>query len=430
MTQSRLLAAIILIYVALASWFAVVTPYRTEGVLKYQRGSAKDIGAPDERQHVNYIVRLANGEGFPVFNAKDPNFYETYQSHQPPLYYVLGAGFSKIVGQGVQLRWLNVLIGVGTLLGIYYLALWGSGRAELGVLAAGIAGLLPMFLALHGAVSNDPLLFCLCTWALAFGVRFVKEQETKHLALFALCAGLGILTRTSAIGLLLVGFMIPFLLPADAKQSKVMILAAALVGPLLIASPWLIRNNGLYGDPLAASAFTNSFTGNPTPAQMIASFEQGLGMSNAAATQDYWFNWFGWWTLRSFYGVFGYMDIFLSPTVYRVLMALSLVALGAHILGIFRDENKSDTKAMRWLCGAFLLAATVLYLRFNLTYFQAQARYLYPAIAPISLILASGVLYLAKKQAKVVTLGVLCALAAANMLIIPYVTKEFAERVR
>src|SRR5262249_24898870 len=94
-----LLLAIILANVALAGMYATGTPYRQAGVLlSYGHSKANDIGAPDERQHVNYVIHLLEGKGFPVFNPEDPNLYETYQSHQPPAFYLLEAAWCKALG--------------------------------------------------------------------------------------------------------------------------------------------------------------------------------------------------------------------------------------------------------------------------------------------------------------------------------------------
>ncbi|MEJ5169517.1 MAG: hypothetical protein WHU10_00875, partial [Fimbriimonadales bacterium] len=94
-------AAVVLValHAILAIGYASLTPYRAAGrILLQGHAPAQDIGAPDERQHANYVQRLLDGGGLPVFDPKDPNLYETYQSHQPPLYYVLAAGWCRALG--------------------------------------------------------------------------------------------------------------------------------------------------------------------------------------------------------------------------------------------------------------------------------------------------------------------------------------------
>ncbi|MDP2727523.1 MAG: hypothetical protein Q8P59_08250, partial [Dehalococcoidia bacterium] len=87
-----LLALILLAYLSLGSAYAINTPL-------WQ--------APDEPAHFNYIRYLAQGKGFPILQMGDYNFdYMAqitaahfppqmsidpirYESHQPPLYYLL-----------------------------------------------------------------------------------------------------------------------------------------------------------------------------------------------------------------------------------------------------------------------------------------------------------------------------------------------------
>lgn len=424
-------------YVLLGALYAAKTPYREPGYLKHQGGArAIDIGAPDERQHANYIAGLLRGEGFPVFKPGSPDLGETYQSHQPPLYYALAAGWAKLTGSdpadqgtGGRIRYLNLLIGIGTLFGIYCGAVWGLGREDVALAAVAFAALMPMFVALHAAVSNDPLLYLLCTWALAFALRGIRSGwDWRTSVACGLIAGLGLLTKTTAIALL------PTLLVALAASAKwsdrkpvPASWAIALVLPLLVASPWLVRNQKLYGDPFAVKAFNAAFVGSPKPyhvaipsmvnegdATYTNAFEEVVnaepdlparelldrvhekaGMT-AGAQLAYWTDWVGWWTGRSFVGVFGYMDVFIldsageaaSGTFYRLVLGLFAVC-GVFWLLSLRGAGGVE-RAAHATYGALLVVIVVLFVRFNLEYFQGQARYLYPAIAPIAVGLGSG----------------------------------------
>ena len=203
---------VVVLYVVLAAAYARVTPYRTEGVVVMQGGvHVKDIGAPDERQHVNYVAHLLSGEGVPVFDPADPQLYESYQSHQPPLFYFMEAGWAKVFGlsdltgenAGFILRLLNALIGGVAILGVWFLAWWGFASRPHALAAAVVAALLPMNVALGSAVSNDPLLIALCTWCLALCAKGVREGWNVRLAAGAgVLMGLAFLTKTTSIALL------------------------------------------------------------------------------------------------------------------------------------------------------------------------------------------------------------------------------------
>ncbi|MES1227133.1 MAG: glycosyltransferase family 39 protein, partial [Armatimonadota bacterium] len=211
------LLIILALFVGLCCTFNAVTPYRQGGILLHQRdkdgkpASPKDIGAPDERQHAHYVAHLLAGKGFPVLVPGSEDLYETYQSHQPPLYYVLEAGWCKVFNQdptdpksGFLPRFLNAIIGALTLWGVYCLAKWAELDETVALGATAFVGLIPMFIGLHAAVSNDPLLYCFCTWGLAYTVKALKGGGGLDLVICGACLGLAILTKTTGLALAVV----------------------------------------------------------------------------------------------------------------------------------------------------------------------------------------------------------------------------------
>lgn len=428
MKHNRILWVIVALHFGLAVAYALVTPYREGGRLFHQGGAyAADIGAPDERQHVNYVAHIVQGKGFPVFNPRDPSLYESYQSHQPPLYYVLAAGVGKLSGgtdfeertQGLALRFFNGLIGSIGVVGIYFFALWGFRNQAAALAAAAFAALLPMNVALSGAVSNDPLLFSLCSWTLALAARGIFEGWTTKLALgCGLFMGLAFLTKTTAVALWPAVGLGLFL----AKERKGAFVAALiLVLPLILALPWWLRNQSLYGDPLAMKAFTEAFTGSPQASAFI----------QAGGAVDYWITGsqtgtgVAWWTMRSFFGAFGYMDIFLPNAAYWFLLILTLILVGAHFVGLNKEPK---SKPVRLMGGLFLLLVIGLFIRFNSQYFQGQARYLFPALASFAAIVGLGIPPLKRKPIfGVYALGVI--LFGLNIYVLSILPVEFEKRV-
>ena len=423
------------LHLILAIFYALQTPYREGGILIHQgRAYAADIGAPDERQHVNYVAHLASGKGFPIFNPEDKaNLYESYQSHQPPLFYILASGVAKITGgenletrsQGLPLRIFNAVIGAMGVAGVYFFILWGLRNPHAALTGALFAALLPMNAALSGAVSNDPLLYALSSWCLAVAAKAIREGWNLRLALIAGgLAGLAFLTKTTAIALwpaLAVGF---FATPKErSPENKTSLLLAALALPLLIAAPWWFRNQSLYGDPLAMKAFTDAFTGSPQASLFIQQF----------GAADYWLmgstsgTGVFWWTLRSFFGAFGYMDIFFPNGLYWVFSAALVFALVGRIR--VPDPERTDSKAVRTMGLLFFFVVLALFLRFNSQYFQGQARYVLPAIAPISAAVGLGV-YGWSRSRPAVGIGLIAAvLTALNVYALSMLPGEFERRV-
>ncbi len=394
------LAAAMLVHVLLALGFALRTPFRTPGViLSNGRAGVLDVGAPDERQHANYAARLVRGEGLPVFDPKDPNLYESYQSHQPPLYYAalaLVARGEPAPDRALAYRWPNLVVGALAVAGVFafgYLAAARSERRwEVGAALALVAAPWPMLGALSGAVSNDPLLVALCSWALAALMGARRDGWTLRWGLaFGVLAGLASLTKTTGVLLLPVGLLAAVAYRGELRSK---IVAAAL--GVLLPLGWWLRNLSLYGDPFALRAFDQAFTGSAQKSAIlgvIAATTPGVPPETS-----YWINWVGWWTFRSLVGVFGYMDVWLTDTglprganaLYFALLALFLAAVLGAALWLRRAERGSPARAVGLIGGAFLLVVTLSFARFNATYFQAQGRYLLPALAPLCALWAGG----------------------------------------
>lgn len=461
-----LLAGMVVLHIALAVVYANITPYRTGGYLFYARSHPRpqdyvsDIGAPDERQHANYVIHLLQGKGLPINRVmvpdpahpgqliRNPEANEEYEYLQAPLYYVLDAWFGRLAGVdadgardsevGKRLRYLNALFGAGTVLGVYFLGIWGVRRRDVAFLAASIAALLPMNLALSGSVSNDPLLFCLCTWCIALCARGVREGwdwETR--VPMAILLGLALLTKQTALDLIPV-VLVAFLLrrPKLGRAISTAVIAA------LIALPLWVRNQKLYGDPFGLLAFQSQFAGAIKAPDMMA----------VNGVFNHWFNYVGWYTVRSFFGVFGYMDVFLNErgnsytgpadfvgpaapnTLYRFLFLLAVLATIGFLLYLAKAGAQSPNpspgeKQVHLLNAVFLGVVVLLFIRYNMSLFQGQARYLYPAIGPIFLGLAIGTLYWAKSRTRVVMGTVVALLIVLNVYALTRLPSEFAKRI-
>ncbi|MDR3691211.1 MAG: glycosyltransferase family 39 protein [Fimbriimonas sp.] len=470
-----LLVALIAVHIALATNYALLTPYRQAGILLGQRDPKTglpqkivDVGAPDERQHVNYVIHLLEGKGFPVFSPTDPNLGEDYQSHQPPAFYLLAAGWSKLTGasdltvrdSGLKLRFLNVLIGGVTVLGTFYLAFWGFRRPDVALCAAAFAAFLPMFTALAGAVSNDPLLICLCTWVLALTARCLMWGWTmQKVLIIGVLTGLAMLTKTTALSLvpiLLLAAFLAYRYPANPEAgawgddtrggqvkpqpSKAMIAIAAVLA-ICIAGPWWARNQSLYHDPLAIGAFNDAFKLSAQKSQIVSMIEATEPGTSSEMT--YWKDYIGWWTARSFFGVFGYMDIWMNErgtsftgvsqkgaapnTLYRLLLAVTVLCVLGWILAFGKAEWK-EYRAVQIMNASFALIVLILFLRFNMQYFQAQARYLFPALAPISCGIAVGLTHLLGGRRQFAFPAIALLFLGVNLYAISILPEQFVKR--
>lgn len=420
-----------LLHFAFAMLFASRTPFMTPGKVFTQGGGddgiyTVDIGAPDELQHVVLIGRLAGGGSYPVMDPKDPKLNFTYESLQPPLYYMLAAGWSKAMGltavpkfadyveknsyqdaeqvlkngtfteigstraavdqEGLKLRMLDALIGALGVLGVFALIWWSSLNRWAAAAGAGLAAFLPMNIALSGAVSNDPLLICLCTWVLALLALVARDELcVKRGLMIGFLTGLAFLTKTTALALVPVLLLAP-LFNRDTIRFKRLIPGAILA--LLIGGYWWMHNVSAYGDPFALKIFNDAFKDrNPTAEAMIARVGSG----------PYWQAVFTI-MLHSFVGVFSYMDIYLEPWVYKAAWGLLAVSGLLGMIQIAKGGNREDEgptrRSIHLLNIVFIVVMLVLFVQFNRGFFQAQARYVMPAIGPISALCGLGIAFL------------------------------------
>jgi 4-amino-4-deoxy-L-arabinose transferase-like glycosyltransferase len=415
-------AALALVHLVFALLFANLTPFKTQGILLGQRGtdgrplSVPDVGAPDELPHIVYMEHLKAGEGIPVLDPRDPDLGRTYQSHQPPLFYGLAVQWSGIFGESaLGMRSINAVFGGLTVLGVLALGWWGTKRRDVAVIAAGFTALLPMHIALSGAVSNDPLLFCLCTWSLAMLALISREAESglcsRNLIILGLLAGLAFVTKTSSLALLPTILVAIILLRKQIKWTEWIPGAVIALG---IGGAWWVRNYQVYGDPFAIKIFQEAFVGSPKAAM----FQEAFG------AYTYWTQWVGWWTGRSLIGVFGYMDIFLPNPVYGIGLLL-LVAL--FVIGLLQAMREEDPASRRTFgMGAVFGGVTFLqFLQFNSLYFQGQARYLLPGIGALALPIALG----GTPKGRVVLGAILLvALLALDIYLLTWLPGQFAIR--
>ncbi len=407
-----------------------------------------DIGAPDERQHANYIRFLVNQHKLPVLIPGSPDVGEEYESHQPPLYYVISSVPAVITGQtdvetagfGRTIRIFNCLIGATGIIGVFFAALWATKREDIALVATAFAALLPMNCALSGTVSNDPLLISMISWAFAFCAKALGSEDikdcSKALIWAAVFSGLACLTKsTGLVSVAALAATVMFL----RRQLPVQKLAGYFFISILIVSPIWIRNQILYGDPLAQKVFQLAFTGSPKK-ELILGIIESKGSPGSPEVQ-YWMNWVGYWSARSYIGAFGYLDIWLNSSghastsdkypdpnlLYKGILAFIVLAKLAFVLHV-RNRVREVQSAI-WV-GLVIAAFTILlFIGFNLTFFQAQGRYLLPCLAPTALILAIGWLNLFKSKLMPVLITVTILFGGTTIYALTQLEPEFSARI-
>ncbi len=451
-----LLALILLVYLLLATLYAVNVP-------AWQ--------APDEPAHFNFIQELATTGQLPVLRMGDydeatirlltsrrfpPELSIAplrYEAHQPPLYYLLGTGVFRLIGDELlPLRLLSVALGA-LFIGLIYaiVRLVFPGRSELALGAAAFTAFLPMHVAQAASINNDALAEVLLAAILLLSIRYVKlvllgprpPRAWDALAI-GLLLGLALVTKVSAYVAIPIALAAPLIAWHESRRSAINnspihhspINHWALIAlpALLLALPWYLRNASLYGnvDILGRTWHDVVVVGQLTTGELLAQ----VGLAGALER-------FLVWSHSSFWGVFGWMGVWMDARVYTAALAFG-VAVGAGCvwqvagrnttaneeqrmgagrnttaneeqrMGMQRDstpDEKQQTaeaaEGAGWdsvftdyrlrfrlwalaLLGLAALGTLGIYLLYNLQFVQPQGRYLFPALPAISLAVAVG----------------------------------------
>jgi len=425
-TPRRVLRAAVVCYLSAASFYAVQIP------------AGK---GPDETAHLRYVEFLAREHRLPVFPKVNPG--ADYEFHQPPLYYLLclpsylafgSSGEAK--AQGVRL--FSALLSVALLYLTFALArALAPERPWAAVGAAVLVGFVPMHLYLSASVSNDVLTEIWFAAALLVMVRHLAAADcyrsgesdrppgiSAMVGMGALI-GLGLLTKSLAVVLLPVGWVTAAVAARGRERYEWGRLgreaAAITLVALAIAGWWLWRNQQLYGDLLAQKAFLSAFTDRPSPQGFMERSQVGpVGYSLIVVL----------WTAASVLGVFGPVSgnrfVFLPQWAY----VMGALAAAAGLVGFARYLRMTALARWQrqawWVCAFVTLLMVAVFVRFNLSFFQAQARYMFPGALPaaavaLSLGLEGG---LGKRLGRgplviVVAALALLALAALPLWVIP-----------
>lgn len=343
---------LVLIFILLGALYAVTTPL---------------FEASDELWHYPMVQHLSRTFELPV---QDPNNVGPWrqEASQPPLYYYLMGWATAWIDTGdmPQVRWLNPHVdnGIitpdgninlaihtsaenfpwhGTVLAVHLVRLLSALMSAGAVLftyllareffedepsrlfAAGVVAFTPMFAFISGAVNNDNLASLLSAIILFLLVHFSKQRSPisglQSLTL-GILIGLAALTKQSALGLFplagltlvaisLQGSAFGFDRKAIVRHSSFIIQHSAFVflPALLIPSWWYIRNIVLYSDLLGWRAFIAVLGQRQAPASLAQ-----LWGERESFTRSYW-------------GLFGGVNVPMSAWIYTAFNIIGLVAL-------------------------------------------------------------------------------------------------------
>lgn len=204
-----------------------------------------------------------------------------------------------------------------------------------------------------------------------------------------LWTGLAGLTKVNAL-LLVPALVLAWLLAPRTRGVRPWLGMALSVGlAVAMMLPWFVRNMQLYDDPLLLKAFERTFAVTARAEQFLQGGRSLTEYLQLVAN----------WTYRSFWFAYGSpqtaatgVPLFLPDRLYWVLGGWHLLTLLGFALALWRERSLFAAGAYRWwaVAGVLTLLVVGAFVRFILTYFQTQGRYLFPALLPIALAFAIG----------------------------------------
>jgi hypothetical protein len=247
---------------------------------------------PDEIAHLDYMNFLAKNHILPDQTNLAHGGSTSWEHHQPPLYYMLGAAVLTVarpdhaidinltkqarwfrppgpdgargelfVSQAERnlyylLRFLSVLMGAFTLVYVFRtsLILLPPDAGAWNVFPGLFVATLPQFAFDSALVNNDALANLLATAAIYYAYRVYEEpaRARNHVAL-GISLGMGLLAKKTLLVLLpmIIVVAVAALLVGRPKRRVAALLVLAFGLAVLIAGGWYLRNYQLYGEFLA-----------------------------------------------------------------------------------------------------------------------------------------------------------------------------------
>ena len=277
------------------------------------------------------------------------------------------------------LRLVSVCMGAGTVVAAYLTArVFFKKRSNLALLAAAVTAFIPQFTFIASAVNYDSMVSLFSTLMLYYlakeltSANFVKKGSLSC----GVMGGAAMLTKFTG------GFVMP--VAALGLLGKRLIIktrdgrelaanSGILFGTIMLLSGWFyVRNFLLYG-----AAVVQPATSSAEHQALLISYFTG-GSFFRVLFASFWF-------------YFGWMSIQAPLWVYVCLALFSGLAIAGLAFSIAESYVKNKTHFLvqiMFLAAGLMVFAGVVY--FNLHYLQPQGRYLFPAIAPISILTIEG----------------------------------------
>jgi hypothetical protein len=292
-----------------------------------------------------------------------------------------------------------ISIALGLVLGylVYRLAAEAlPSRPALWPAAAGVTLLIPMQTAVAASINNDLLAAALATGTLVFLAKTRGQLGSRGAVVLGLLCGALLLTKLTVYAFVLIalGWVISRCITAPTRPERAIAFRSLLITAavtVLISGWWFARNGLVYGwdDPLASTRHA----------------EVVVGQAQWAHYGPEAWVYFATTLFHSFFAQFGWMAVVVDDLTYSLFGALVVFSIAGLMLrpldrgeleqsaGLVDDSPPAPQQtepATKLIFAVTILAVVGQLLYYNLSFIQAQGRYLFPAIGPIAIVLCLG----------------------------------------
>lgn len=162
--------------------------------------------------HIHYIMYLYTYNSLPNTNEIIGQFYH------PPLHHFIMATWLKIADifsntSSVKLesmQYVTVMYSIIILISLYKILKELEVDEKYRIIPMLLFGFYPLYIYLAGSINNDELVTMFCILSFLYLVKWEKKQSYKNVVLISIFIGLGLMTKTSAVIMIIPAIYIYF----------------------------------------------------------------------------------------------------------------------------------------------------------------------------------------------------------------------------